>query len=141
MGLDVHLFRAVRDRAYMYRVIDSGLVGSTGFHSSHPQGHELSGRGTTRAEDAQGTPAQSHISPSILGYEDKHQEPPFLIDTTSHFCQHPTLTNTTVVKTANTECDSPLLTPTRGSESYLPANSRPAGDDWYVGIYKRILGQ
>ena len=31
----------------------------------------LSGRGTTRAEDAQGTPSQSHVSPSILVYEDK----------------------------------------------------------------------
>jgi len=30
-----------------------------------------SGRGTTKAEDAQGTPTQSHISPSILVYEDK----------------------------------------------------------------------
>ena len=28
------------------------------------------GRGTARAEDAQGTPTQSHISPSILLYED-----------------------------------------------------------------------
>ena len=28
------------------------------------------GRGTTRAEDAQGTPTQRHISPSILVYED-----------------------------------------------------------------------
>ena len=35
------------------RVIDSGLVGST------------------RAEDAQGTPTQSHVSPNILVYEDK----------------------------------------------------------------------
>ena len=42
-------------------VIDSGLVDSTDF----------SGRGTARAEDAQGTPTQSHISPSILVYEDK----------------------------------------------------------------------
>ena len=39
-----------------WRVIDSGLV---------------SGRGTTRAEDAQGTPTQSHISPSILVYEEE----------------------------------------------------------------------
>jgi len=31
----------------------------------------LAGRGTARAEDAQGTPTQSHISPSILVYEDK----------------------------------------------------------------------
>ena len=31
---------------------------------------DLSGRGTTRAEDAQGTPTQSHISPSIPVYED-----------------------------------------------------------------------
>ena len=29
------------------------------------------GRGTTRAEDAQGTPTLSHISPSILVYEEK----------------------------------------------------------------------
>jgi len=42
-------------------VIDSGLVGST----------DLSGRGTARAEDAQGTPTQSHIPPSIRVYEDK----------------------------------------------------------------------
>ena len=31
---------------------------------------DLSGRGAARAEDAQGTPTQSHISPSILVYED-----------------------------------------------------------------------
>ena len=30
----------------------------------------VSGRGSARAEDAQGTPPQSHISPSILVYED-----------------------------------------------------------------------
>ena len=28
-------------------------------------------RGTARAEDAQGTPTQSHISPSILVYEEE----------------------------------------------------------------------
>jgi len=31
-----------------------------------------SGRGAARAEDAQGTPTQSHTSPSILVYEDQH---------------------------------------------------------------------
>jgi len=31
----------------------------------------FSGRGTTRAEDAQGTPTQSHISPSTLASDDK----------------------------------------------------------------------
>ena len=31
----------------------------------------VAGRGTTRAEDAQGTPTQSHITPSILVYEKK----------------------------------------------------------------------
>ena len=31
----------------------------------------FTGRGTARAEDAQGTPTQSYISPSILVYEDK----------------------------------------------------------------------
>ena len=30
------------------------------------------GRVTTRAEDAQGTPTQSHISPRLLAYEDSH---------------------------------------------------------------------
>ena len=33
--------------------------------------NRLSGRGTARAEDAQGTPTQSHISPSIPVHEDK----------------------------------------------------------------------
>ena len=32
---------------------------------------KASGRSTTRAEDAEGTPTPSHISPSILVYEDK----------------------------------------------------------------------
>ena len=41
------------------KVVDSGLVGSAD-----------SGRGTTRAEDAQGTPTESHLSPSMLVYED-----------------------------------------------------------------------
>jgi len=42
------------------RMIHSGLVGSTD-------------RGTARAEDAEGTPTQSHISPSILVYGDKYR--------------------------------------------------------------------
>ena len=33
----------------------------------------LSGRGTTRAKDAQGTPTRSHISPIKLVYEDKKE--------------------------------------------------------------------
>ena len=41
-------------RYLAWKLIDSGLVGG----------------GTTRAEDAQGTPTQSHILPSILVYED-----------------------------------------------------------------------
>ena len=41
--------------------IDSELVESTEFHSSNPR---------EQAEDAQGTPSQSHISPSILVHED-----------------------------------------------------------------------
>ena len=49
----------------------------------------LVGRGTVRAEDAQGTPTQSHISPSILVYEDEQllgfTEPnPAQCDRTSH---------------------------------------------------------
>ena len=31
---------------------------------------QIYGRGAARAEDAQGTPTQSHVSPSILVYED-----------------------------------------------------------------------
>jgi len=38
----------------------------------HPQ--DLSGWGAARAEDAQGTPAQSHIPPMILVYEGKQGE-------------------------------------------------------------------
>ena len=34
------------------------------------QGASATGRVTTRAEDAQETPTQSHISPSVLVYED-----------------------------------------------------------------------
>ena len=41
-------------------MVDSGLVGSTNFP----------GRGAARAVDAQGTPTQGHVSPSILVYED-----------------------------------------------------------------------
>jgi len=33
-----------------------------------------SGRGTTSAEDGQGTPTQSHISPSILVYEENKKK-------------------------------------------------------------------
>ena len=44
------------------RIIDSGLV-------------DLSRRCAARAEDAEGTPDQSHISQSILGFEDYHLEP------------------------------------------------------------------
>ena len=36
---------------------------------------DLSGRGTARAEDAPGTPTQSHISPGILVYEEKYSLP------------------------------------------------------------------
>ena len=53
-------------------------------HPPNPYGHsptikpqnercswDLSGRGSTRVKDAQGTPTQSHISPHTLVYEDK----------------------------------------------------------------------
>ena len=46
----------------------------------------FSGRGTTRAEDAQGTPTQSHISPSTLVYEDN--KPPRSSNTRGK-CLHP----------------------------------------------------
>ena len=42
----------------------------TDFHEG-PHTRGTSGRGTTRAEGAQGTPTQSHISPSILVFEDE----------------------------------------------------------------------
>ena len=35
-----------------------------------------SGRGAAKAEDTQGTPTQSHISPSILVYEEKQAVDP-----------------------------------------------------------------
>jgi len=52
-------------RSALRLTIDSGLVVSTDFRSSH-------GRGSARADDAQGTPTQSHISPSIV-YEDNDE--------------------------------------------------------------------
>ena len=51
---------------------------------------QVGGRGTARAEDAQGTSTRSHISPRILVYEDKLVE---LVDGTllgytwSEFCK------------------------------------------------------
>jgi len=39
-------------------------------HVNRVTAQVMIGRGTTRAEDAQGTPTQSHISPSILVYEE-----------------------------------------------------------------------
>jgi len=44
--------------------LEQSCVGFSGF------GVAYSGRGTTRAKDAQGTPTKSHISTSILVYED-----------------------------------------------------------------------
>jgi len=40
--------------------------------TEHTRITELSGWGAARAEDAQGAPTQSHISPSILVYEEKN---------------------------------------------------------------------
>ena len=50
-----------------HTVGDSRLTRGGTTHS-----RDLSGRGTAREEDAQATPTQSHISPSILEYRDKH---------------------------------------------------------------------
>ena len=55
----------------------SDLMCIENYHTPEPSIHVpkkmrcLSGRGTTRAENAQRTPTQSHISPSILVYEEK----------------------------------------------------------------------
>ena len=49
-------------------MIDTGLVGLNGFSFITSTG---AGRGAARAEDAQGTPTQSRISPSILDDEEK----------------------------------------------------------------------
>jgi len=45
-----------------------------------------SGGGFTKAEDAQGTPTQSHVSPSILVYEDN--EKPSTADRVRHISPH-----------------------------------------------------
>jgi len=39
----------------------------------HQHGVIDSGWGTTRTEDAQGTPTQSHVPPSVLGFADKRR--------------------------------------------------------------------
>ena len=41
------------------------------YHLEESEPFDLPGKGATRAEDAQGTPTQSHVSPNILVYEDK----------------------------------------------------------------------
>ena len=54
------------------RPIDSGLLGSKKIQNSGLLGStDFSGRVPARAEDARGTPAQSHISPSILSLRRK----------------------------------------------------------------------
>ena len=50
----------VCSRAPLQHIIDSGLVGSTNFCSSHRR------KGSARADDALGAPTQNHISPVIL---------------------------------------------------------------------------
>ena len=52
----------------------------------------LSGRGAARAEDAQGTPTQSHISPSMLVYEDNRQTAPRTHMECTTITSHPQLT-------------------------------------------------
>ena len=56
------------------RVFDTRMPGRTGCGSAQGiqrviHSKDLSGRGATRAKDAQGTPTQSHISHSMLVYE------------------------------------------------------------------------
>ena len=68
-----------------------------------------SGRGTTRAEDAQGTPTQSHLSPNILASEDNirptlnrfssrgnHQNTGFMVHTFFFFLSSLELSDTNV---------------------------------------------
>ena len=77
----MHTFIYVDERVYTYktRQLLTGAASGVGdaarglFRIQHPGFLVLidsgSGRGTARAEDAQGAPTQSHISPSILVYE------------------------------------------------------------------------
>ena len=64
-----------------------------------------SGRGTTRAENAQGKAAQSHISPTILVYEDNAA-----IDTSSEMQVH-----------GGPVCGAAVL---RGGDHHQPLSSR-----------------
>ena len=65
------------DRVNFWRSMSTKWLQEQGNGSKYEAGVTLegpfvgtdSGRGTTRAEDAQGTPTQSHISLSILVYE------------------------------------------------------------------------
>ena len=66
--------------AHPTNMIDSGLLGPRDISFITSQRHELrqehhafspGGRGAARAEDAQGTPTQSHISPRILSVRTK----------------------------------------------------------------------
>ena len=61
-AISVLVRRSEPDSGPGFRVVDSGVAGSKDFSL---------GWGTARAEDAPGTPTQSHISPRILVYEDE----------------------------------------------------------------------
>ena len=54
---------------FQVKVLDRLRVGLTRRGTTHSR--EISGRGAARAEDSQGAPAQSHVSPSIQAYEDE----------------------------------------------------------------------
>ena len=67
-------------KPFFYKIVKtSALTSSYALHLGEAAEGEtgectsqgFSGRGTARAEDAQAAPTQSHISPSILVYEDK----------------------------------------------------------------------
>jgi hypothetical protein len=47
-------------------------LGSAGKKKCVYHGSKVSGRGTARAEDAEGTPTRGHMSPSILVYKHYH---------------------------------------------------------------------
>ena len=81
----------LRRETRLERLMDSWLVRSTD-----------SGRGTARAEDDQGAPTQSHISPSLLVYEEYPGQVPVGIRSNGYDMYH-------------TRLDGPFPEVTRGS--------------------------
>ena len=89
--------------------------------------HIFSERGAARAEDAQGTPTQIHISASLLVYEDTHW---WILTFPAHICQAPPVASLSVPARRADNFSSAQKINTR-QMSIVPVH--------YLSVYCRIV--